>query len=446
MSDHSTNGFSRREFIQTGAAATAGLMIPSWAYANGSDTLKIGLIGCGGRGTGGIVQAMQAAPGVELIAMGDLVPDRITRARTSIQQQITRTPALAASYKVKDDQCFVGFDAYKQVLATDVQYVMLATPPGFRPLHIAAAIDAGKHVFAEKPIATDVNGIKSCLATYEKALQKGLGIGVGTQRRHNAGYIELMKRVQDGQIGEVLNGQVYWNQGGLWHEAKKPEYSEAEWQIRNWLYFTWLSGDHIVEQHVHNIDVANWVMGGPPVRAIGVGGRVSRVQPEYGHIYDHFSIDFEYANGVHIHSMCRQIERGAVNVPGQVGEWFQGSLGKARTRENGPYVIEGKNAFEYERPENYVNPMVQEHADLINSVRAGKPRNDLKRMAESVMTALMGREAAYTGGNITFEALMAAKQDIAPSALADIKCGAMAVPPVALPGRTRIERGFVEGW
>jgi myo-inositol 2-dehydrogenase / D-chiro-inositol 1-dehydrogenase len=446
MTEHSTNGINRREFIQTGAAVTAGLMIPSWAYANGSDTLKIGLIGCGGRGTGGIVQAMQSSPGVELIAMGDLVPDRIARARNSIQQAITRTPTLAESYKVKDDQCFTGFDAYKQVLATDVQYVMLATPPGFRPLHLAASIDAGKHVFAEKPIATDIIGIKSCLATYEKANQKGLGIGVGTQRRHNAGYQDVMNRVRDGQIGEVLNGQVFWNQGGLWHEPHKPEYSDVEWQIRNWLYFTWLSGDHIVEQHVHNLDVANWVMGGPPLRAIGVGGRVQRVQPEYGHIFDHFSVDLEYANGVHIHSMCRQIERGTSSVPGRVGEWFQGSLGKLRTAENGPYVIEGKNAYEFQRPTDYVNPMVKEHGDLISSVRAGKPRNDLKRMCESVLTAMMGREAAYTGGVITMEALLAANMNLAPSALADVKFGSLQVPPVALPGRTKLERGFVEGW
>jgi myo-inositol 2-dehydrogenase / D-chiro-inositol 1-dehydrogenase len=446
MSEHSTNGVSRREFIQTGAVVTAGLVIPHWAYASGSDTLKVGLIGCGGRGTGGIVQCMQSSPGVELIAVGDLVPDRIARARKSFSDAVAANRVPAAALQLKDDQCFTGFDAYKRVLATDVQYVMLATPPGFRPLHLAASIDAGKHVFAEKPVATDAAGIRSCLATYEKALQKGLGIGVGTQRRHNAGYQDVMNRVRDGQIGEVLGGQVYWNQGGLWHEAKKPEYTDSEWQIRNWLYFTWLSGDHIVEQHVHNIDVANWVMGGPPVRAIGVGGRVQRVKPEYGHIYDHFSIDFEYANGVHIHSMCRQIERGAQSVPGRVGEWFQGSLGKLRTAENGPYVIEGKNAHEWTRPDNYVNPMVQEHGDLISSVRAGKPRNDLKRICESVLTAMMGREAAYTGGTIQFDALMAAKQDLAPGPLADVKFGPMEVPPVALPGRTKLERGFVEGW
>jgi predicted dehydrogenase len=443
MSENRFDGFTRREFIQTGAALTAGLMIPTYAYAEGSDTLRVGLIGCGGRGTRGIIQCMQSAPGVEMIAMGDLVPDRLARSKQQIAQAVQETPALAASFKVKDEMCFTGFDAYRKVLETDVDYVMLATPPGFRPLHLAAAIDAGKHVFAEKPVATDLFGIQSCLATFEKANQKKLGIGVGTQRRHHAGYVEVMNRIHDGRIGEVLNGQVYWNQGGLWSEQRKAEYTDSEWQIRNWLYFAWLSGDHIVEQHVHNIDVMNWVMGGPPVRAIGVGGRASRTDPVYGHIFDHFAIDFEFANGVHITSMSRQIGRAA----GRNGEWFQGTLGKSHTSESGPYQIQGQNAYEWTRPEGFVTPMVQEHADLVNSIRAGQPRNDLKRITESVLTAIMGREAAYTGQTITWDALLAAKQDLAPSPLAaDVSFGPLEVPPVPVPGRTKLERGFTEGW
>ena len=442
MSDLRFDPVTRRTFLQTSAALTAGLVIPTYAYAQGADTLRVGLIGCGGRGTRGIIQNMQCAPGIELIAMGDLAPDRLAQSREQIAQQVAREPTLAASVKLDDDHCFTGFDAYKRVLETDVDLVMLATPPGFRPLHLRAAIDAGKHVFAEKPVATDVAGVRSCLETAELALQKGLGIGVGTQRRHHSGYNEVMQRIQDGAIGDVLNGQVYWNQGGLWNRARQPDWTDAEWQIRNWLYFAWLSGDHIVEQHVHNIDVANWVMGGPPARAIGVGGRQSRVQPEYGHIYDHFAIDFEYPNGVHILSMSRQID----GARGRNGEFFQGTRGTARTSENGPYRVEGASAYEWQRPEQWTPHMVQEHADLVTSIRAGKPRNDLKRISESVLTAIMGREAAYTGQIIEWDALLAAQQDIAPAALADVRYGPLEVPPVPVPGRTKVERSYIEGW
>ena len=442
MSELRSEPVTRRTFLQTSAALTASLVVPTYAWAEGSDTLRVGLIGCGGRGTRGILQNMQSAPGVELIALGDLAPDRLARSREQIARAIAENPALAAGYKVTEDTCFTGFDAYRRVLETDVDLVMLATPPGFRPLHLRAAIDAGKHVFAEKPVATDVAGVRSCLETYELARQKGLGIGVGTQRRHHSGYREVMQRVRDGAIGEVMGGQVYWNQGGLWHRGREAEWSDSEWQIRNWLYFAWLSGDHIVEQHVHNIDVANWVMDGPPARAIGVGGRQSRVQPEYGHIYDHFAIDFEYPNGVHIMSMSRQID----GARGRNGEFFQGTTGRARTSENGPYRVEGANAYEWERPEGWLTHMVQEHADLVTSIRDGNPRNDLKRIAESVLTAIMGREAAYTGQVIEWESLLTTQQDIAPAPLADIAYGPLQVPPVPVPGRTKLERGFVEGW
>lgn len=444
MSGTSGDALTRRTFLKTTAAvaATSRLVIPTYAWAEGSDTLRVGLIGCGGRGTRGIIQNMQCAPGIELIAMGDLQPERLARAREQIAEQAAEDDAVAAAFRVRDDRCFTGFDAYRRVLETDVQLVMLATPPGFRPLHLRAAIEAGKHVFAEKPVATDVAGLRSCLETYELALRKGLGIGVGTQRRHHSGYIGVMDRIRDGAIGEVLNGQVYWNQGGLWSFEKEPGWSDTEWQIRNWLYFAWLSGDHIVEQHVHNIDVANWVLGGPPVRAVGVGGRQSRIEPRYGHIYDHFAIDFEYPNGVHIMSMSRQIQ----GARGRNGEWFQGTKGRSHTSENGPYRVDGAQPWEWERPDGWISNMIQEHADLVNSVRAGSPRNDLKRMVESNMTALMGREAAYTGQIIEYDALLATEQDIAPAPLAGIRYGPLEMPPVATPGRTRLARGYTEGW
>ncbi len=448
------NHLTRRSFLQASAAAGAALAVPrilsastsasafSSAYAAGSDTLRIGLIGCGGRGTGGIVQCMQGSPGIELIAIGDLLQERVDRAKGEIIKAGAANPMVAAATKLRDDMCFTGFDAYRKVLATNVDYVMLATPPGFRALHLRAAIEAGKHVFAEKPVATDVAGIHSVLGSYEMAVAKGLGVGVGTQRRHHPGYIEVMKRVHDGAIGEVLNGQVYWNQGALWSFEKEPQWSDMEWQLRNWLYFTWLSGDHIVEQHVHNIDVANWITGHTPVRAIGVGGRQSRVQPRFGHIYDHFAIDFEYPEGLHITSISRQI----LGARGRVGEWFQGSRGAVQLGESGPFIITGPNAWEWKRPENFVAPMIQEHADLVASIRAGKPRNDLKRIAESNLSAIMGRESAYTGDTIEWDTLLAAKQNIAPGPLADAAYGPLEVPPVAVPGRTKLERSYVEGW
>jgi predicted dehydrogenase len=434
---------TRREFVQTSATAAAALSIPSYAYAFGTEaTIKVGLIGCGGRGTGAIVQSMTAAPDMELIALADLMPERIDRAKQQINEAIAKDPTLAPKYKVTPEKTFAGFDAYKKLLATDVDVVVLATPPGFRPLHLRAAVEAGKHIFAEKPVAVDVAGVRHVLETYELARQKNLGIGVGTQRRHHPGYIEVINRVRDGAIGDVLNGQVFWNQGGLWSVEKTPAMADSEWQIRNWLYFTWLSGDHIVEQHVHNLDVANWVMNATPIRAVGVGGRASRVQPVYGHIFDHFAIDYEYPNGVHVMSMSRQIQ----GARGRVGEWFQGTKGKMQTGESSPQRLEGQAAYDWQRPANFVQPMQQEHNDLITSIKAGKPINDLKRIAESTLTAIMGREAAYTGQVIEWDALLKADQYLAPAALDTIAFGALPVPPVPTPGRTVIARKFVEGW
>ena len=425
---------NRRQFVQTSAALAVPLVVPSWAYAWGSEaaTIKVGLIGCGGRGTGAIVQSMRSSADMQLVALADLLPERIDRAKGEIEKAIASDATLAPKYKLTPDRSFSGFDAYKKLLATDVDVVVLATPPGFRPLHLRAAVEAGKHIFAEKPVAVDAAGVRHVLQTYEMARGKNLGIGVGTQRRHHPGYIEAMNRVRDGAIGDVLNGQVYWNQGGLWSIEKTPAMSDAEWQIRNWLYFTWLSGDHIVEQHVHNIDVANWVMNATPVRAVGVGGRASRVQPVYGHIYDHFAVDYEYPNGVHIMSMARQIQ----GARGRNGEWFQGTKGKVFTSEGGQPRVEGTNGWEWQRPEGFVQPMQQEHNDLIASIKAGKPRNDLKRIAESTLTAIMGRMAAYTGLPVTWEQALNSKEDTFPKDLTwDMK---LPVPPVPHPGQTKL--------
>jgi len=424
---------TRRAFVQTTAAATAGLVMPAGLRAQARRApVRIGLIGCGGRGTGAVRDTCRANDDVEIVALGDLMPDRLEGCRRTLAELAAEDASFAAKYKVTDDRCFTGFEAYRRVLDSGIDLVMLATPPGFRPAHLEAAVAAGKHIFTEKPVAVDAAGIRSVLATYEAARQKNLVIVAGTQRRHDPGYRAVIERIQGGAIGDVVGGQVYWNQGGLWHREHAPEWSDAEWQIRNWLYFTWLSGDHIVEQHVHNIDVANWVMGAHPVRAVAVGGRQWRTDPVYGHIFDHFGVDFEYPSGVHIMSMCRQIGRTA----GFVGERFFGTNG----RSDAAKTIEGPNAFTHQGEE--VNPYVQEHADLLANIRAGQPVNELKQVAESTLTAIMGREAAYTGRAVEWDAMLEAEQNLAPPT---IEFGPLPVPPVAVPGRTPLARGWNEG-
>jgi predicted dehydrogenase len=433
MTTNENGSVSRRTFVQTTAAATAAMMFPGAAPVAGSDVIRVGVVGCGGRGTGAAMDVMRSSDGVEVVALGDLMPDRLAQCRATLAKSTAANAALAAKYKVTDDRAFVGFDAYQKVLATDINYVILASPPGFRPAHLAAAVAAGKNIFTEKPVAVDSAGIRSVLATYELAKQKGLGIGVGTQRRHQAEYIPTIKRIHDGAIGDVMSGQVFWNQGGLWNHARQQSWTDAEWQIRNWLYFTWLSGDHIVEQHVHNIDVANWVLNAHPIKAIGAGGRQWRTDPKYGHIYDHFAIDFEYPSGARVMSMCRQI----AGTTGKVDEHFIGSKGRASMSSDKPGTITGANAWTFERKEKPVSPYVQEHTDLIASLRGGKPYNELKQVAESTLTAIMGREAAYTGLDIAWDDILNADQDLLPPQIA---FGPLPVPPVPMPGVTKLAR------
>jgi predicted dehydrogenase len=419
-------GVNRRDFLRASLAAGAGLATqwtPGYAasYAGAADTIRVGLIGCGGRGTGAANNCVSSSEGVELVAMGDLFADRLERSKNQLSQR------LGDKFKVTPDRSFTGFDAYKQVIASDVDLVILATPPGFRPEHLKAVIDAGKHCFTEKPVAVDPTGIRSVIATADLAKSKNLAIVAGTQRRHDPKYVETMRRIHDGAIGDVVAGQVYWNQGGLWTAERKPEMSDTEWQIRNWLYFTWLSGDHVVEQHVHNIDVANWAMNGPPVRVNGVGGRQVRVGPEYGHIFDHFCVEMEYANGAHVLSMCRQQD----GTTPDVREFFIGTKGTS----NGENIIRGETNWKYSGAEP--NPYEQEHADLIASIRAGTPLNEGRRVAESVLTAIMAREAAYTGQAITFDEALNSELDLTPKNLA---FGDLPVAPVALPGVTKLNR------
>jgi predicted dehydrogenase len=341
-----------------------------------------------------------------------------------------RLGRLKKDFEVPDDRCFVGLDAYKKLMALDdINLVILATPPGFRPKQFAEAIRQGKNVFMEKPVAVCPAGIKIVYDASDLAKEKGLAIVAGTQRRHQPEYVETMNRIQDGAIGEIVSAQCYWNMGGLWVHERQPDESDVEWQIRNWLYFTWASGDHICEQHVHNIDVVNWAFGDVQPETIhGVGGRQYRTDPKYGNIFDHFGVEFTYPGDVRTISTCRQIEGTANNV----SERVVGTKGSS----NCAGVIEGENAWRFKGQK--VNPYVQEHTDLIKSIRAGEPLNEGRRIADSTLCAIMGRESAYSRQQFKRNWFInRSTLDLLPPD--DLKLSdSKPVPPVAVPGEYKL--------
>ena len=400
-------------------------------FASGSDKVRVGLIGCGGRGTGAAIDCINSS-NIVITAMGDLFQDCLESSLERLTEKSNKE-----NLAVTPERCFSGFDAFKKVLACDIDLVILATPPHFRPEHLAAAVKAGKHIFMEKPVAVDPPGIRSVITSSEIAAQKGLAIVAGTQRRHQAHYLEIIKRVHNGDIGEIVSGQCYWNMGALWVDRAQQNWenrtakawSDLEWHCRNWLFLTWLSGDHIVEQHVHNLDVINWAIGSHPVKCSGMGGRQVRTAPQYGNIFDHFAIEYEYANGARVMSMCRQTD-GCHN---NVSERVIGTQGFSYTDGANGY-IKGTKAFAYEQESP--NPYVQEHTDLIASIRAGKPLNEGKRVAESTLTAIMGRMSAYTGRALSWDWVMNSSQlDLSPSSY---EMGDLPVRPVAVPGKTEL--------
>ncbi len=406
MSNQHESSVTRRDFVRTAAAASIAATFPASfnVFAQGSDTFKVGVIGCGGRGTGAAIDCLKADPGVEIVALGDLVPDRVESSLARLTKEFPNRVKVPAGNR------FAGFDNYKGVLSVPgVNLILTAAPPGFRPIHVKAAIEAGKHVFMEKPVAVDPVGIRSIIATADLAAQKKLALVAGTQRRHQQRYLEMMKRIQDGQIGEIVGAQVYWNQGDLWVKQREPNMTEIEWQCRNWLYFTWTSGDHIVEQHVHNIDVANWAMGVAPKNVMGMGGRQVRVGPEYGNIFDHFAVEFEYPNGVRVSSMCRQTK----GCNDRVEERIVGTKGVAWSTSSATRIT-GAVPWTFEAEE--INPYVQEHIDMIASIRKGAPLNEGRQVAESTLCAIMGRMSAYTGRALSWEwAMNTSKLDLSPA-------------------------------
>jgi len=415
----------RRDFIKssvatTAAAMAAGLLGNAFVDAQGNERLRVGLVGCGNRGSQATRDCVNSSEGMQVYALGDLFEDRWK----GFRERLTREFEQGKEQDLVDERCFTGFDAYKRVIESGVDLVILGTPPGFRPVHFKAAVEAGKHVFMEKPVAVCPAGARMVLAAGEVAKEKKLGVVAGTQRRHQGKYLETIKRLHDGAIGKVVAAQCYWTQGGLWKVDRDPAWSDVEWQVRNWLYFVWLSGDHIVEQHVHNLDVCNWVMGAHPVKAYSLGGRQVRTDPVYGSIYDHFATEYEYADGVRMVSMCRQIDGCA----GRNGEHFIGTEGVADTNRG---YIKGKEEFRYEGKGD--REYQQEHADLIASIRAGQPLNETQTVAESTLTAIMARMSAYTGQEVAWDQALNSQLNLV---VENPQFGDKPVDEVPMPGRT----------
>jgi len=351
--------------------------------------IRIGVIGAGNRGCGACRDAMAASSNVQILAAADLWNDRLTRFRAKMKDLI----------EVDRKYCFAGFDAYKKVLEMDLDYVILATPPHYRPLHFRAAIESKKHVFMEKPAAVDPVGIRELLVTGHMADQKRLSVVAGTQRRHQAGYVETIKRLHDGAIGRIRSMQLYWNQGQLWSKAREQSWSDDEWMHRDWVNWCWLSGDHVVEQHVHSTDIANWVLKAHPIKANAMGGRQRRVT---GDQYDFFVADLTYPDEIHVHSECRQIS-GCSNI---IGERAIGEKGWSDC--NGSIQLFGA-AQPFNVDAAGRNPYVQEHTDLIAAIRTGKHINEARNVAESTMTSVMIRISAYTGNEVTWDGLIASE-------------------------------------
>lgn len=422
---------SRRSFLKTSTAAVVGgslvgsLGVARSAHAGSDETIKIGLVGCGGRGTGAIRDAMSTDHKVKLVAMGDAFEERLDGSLKNIQKEGN----FSAKIDVPKDRQFVGFDAYQKVLEADIDLVILATPPGFRPIHFAAAVDAGKHIFMEKPVAVDAPGVRAVLEAAKKAKEKGLGVGVGLQRHHQAGYIETIQRLQDGAIGDIICTRAYWNNPGVWVHPRKPGETDMQYQMRNWYYFNWLCGDHIVEQHIHNLDVINWLKNGHPVKAQGMGGRQVRTGEDYGEIYDHHAVEFEYADGSRLFSYCRHIP----NCWDSVSEHAHGSKG---TADINSYRIETKDGGKWRYSGDKKNPYVVEHQDLIASILSGKPYNEAEYGAHSTMTAIFGRMCTYSGKMLTWDEAINSQISLAPKQYA--WDAAPPTPSVAVPGHTQV--------
>ncbi len=430
----------RRRFLATSSAAslatalaTKGFALPqegaAASNAAGEAELRIALIGCGGRGTGAAEQALSTAGSVRIVAMADAFSDRLEGARNYLAERF------ADKVDVPAERRFVGFDAYQKAIDCDVDVVVMATPPGFRPIHFAYAIEKGRHVFMEKPCAVDGPGVRAVLAAAKEAERKNLRVGVGLQRHHQRPYQETIARIHDGMIGTPILMRAYWNSGGVWVRERQPGQTEMEYQMRNWYYFNWLCGDHIVEQHIHNLDVANWVMKDYPAEAQGQGGRSIRTGIDHGEIYDHHMVEFTYAAGAKLLSQCRH----QPGTDSNVSEHIHGSEGYANP---GAGRLERLNGEKWRYRGESPDPYQVEHDALFAAIRAGSAHNEAVRGAMSSATSVLGRMATYSGKRVRMTDLLESKVALVPSAY-DWEANPPSMPdengryPIAVPGVTQ---------
>ena len=433
------SGITRRDFVKRSAlTAGAGLVAASLpvgatAFAAGNDELKVALVGCGGRGTGAANQALIADEGTRLVAMADAFRDRID----SSYQNLSNRWEESGRLDVPEERKFTGFEAYKSAIdLADV--VILTTPPGFAPKHFEYAIQQGKHVFMEKPVATDVPGVRRVLEAGRLAKEKNLNVVVGLQRRYQNRYLDVLKRIQNGDVGKLISGQVYWNDGGVWVNERQPGQGEMDYQMRNWYYFTWLCGDHIVEQHIHNIDVANWFIGEYPVSAQGMGGREVRTGKDHGQIFDHHFVEFTYPGGQVIAAQCRH----QPNTFARVDEFFQFTDGTVHAGRGVIRNWSGSPLYEHD-DSNDPNPYQVEHDVLFAAIRNGDEVNDSEIGAKATLAAIMGRMATYSGQVISWEDAMNSEIVLVPDQL-DWDLNPPVMPdeygkyPVPVPGVTQV--------
>ena len=434
---------TRRSFLKNTSTAVAGgallgaLPIERFALgASPGDTIRVALIGAGGRGRGAAAQALSTTGDVKLVAVADAFQNSLESGLKQVQNAFKDRPERLA---VTEDSKFVGLDAYKKAIEM-ADVVVIATPPGFRPIHFEEAVRQGKHVFMEKPVAVDAPGVRRVLAAAAESKKRNLKVGVGLQRRHQNGYIETVKRLQDKQAGDILAMRVYWNGGPVGPKSRRSDLEKAlgrpptemEYQVRNWYMFNWLCGDHIVEQHIHNLDVANWVLDGYPVRAWGMGGRAYQKGLDSGEIFDHHAVQYEYANGVRVFSECRQI-------PGCWNSVFEHVHGTKGTANAGGYTITGENAWKYRGGGK--DPYQQEHDDWFDAIRNDKPYNEAEYGAKSSMTAILGRMCTNSGKEISWEDALKSEIVLAPSeftwdAQPKVLPGPDGIYPFPIPGKT----------
>lgn len=430
----SQSPLNRRNFLKNtstaiiGGAVLGSLAIERSAFAAPDEVLKVALIGCGGRGSGAANQFLKAAgKGAKLIAMADVSEAHLDNKLKALQNAHPET------VDVPKERQFVGWEAYKQAIPL-ADVVILATPPGIRPIHLEEAVNAGKNIFSEKPLAVDGPGVRRVLAAAEIAKQKNLKVAVGLQRHHHPAYIDTIKRVHDGAIGDIVSMRVYWNGNRPWQHPRKPGMNEMQYQVDNWYYFTWLCGDHIVEQHIHNLDVGNWLKKGMhPVKAYGMGGCLKKRTSDDGEIFDHHAVEFEYADGTRMYSQCRQV----LGCWDSVSEAAAGTKGTVDMADGGNFIIKGPKPFH--RNGHGIDAWQEEHYPFYDAVRNNKPYNELEYAAHSTMTAIMGRMATYSGKVITWDQALNSPVDLAPEkyswdALPKPAVGADGLYPLPQPG------------